>query len=216
MPGEVGGGFQFDGAPASFFAGRFPEVADFGIFQQAANKGEQGLGNNEGDGAGAMFSEQTLEGSFHAVKGHADRFPFGRADGLRIFLQLAIDLGLAVADFVDEFAVPQAVVEILKFDELFDPETVVAGQDGRCLFGTAARGGIDLVDFGLAQLLHNAGDLQAASFTERDIESPFDAALLIKIGGARANEEDAYHRGEDVLIVASTLRVPALSVRTTF
>jgi hypothetical protein len=49
------------------------------------------------------------------------------------------------------------------------------------------------------RFLHNAGDLQAAGLAKGDVESPFDSALLIEIGGAGANEEDAYHKGEDVL-----------------
>ena len=75
--------------------------------------------------------------------GGADRLALRRADGFGMVLKLAKDLRLADADFVDQLAVPQAVVEVLQLVERLDLELVIGREGVGRLLGRAAGRGIN-------------------------------------------------------------------------
>lgn len=112
---------DFNQLPATRFAFGLPQVAQVAVLQYAANQACARFWYDKTYDTTAMLADEPRHGVANAHQRIADSFPLGWANRFGVLLELAIDLGLALADFVDQFAVPETVIEVLEFIERANP-----------------------------------------------------------------------------------------------
>ena len=117
-----------------------------------------------------------------------ERFTFGRTNGFRMILPLTIDFRLLLFDFLDALAVPQAVIQVLQPFERLGFHIAALREQARGLLATLTGGRINRSDFLANQFVDRLNHLLDAVIVERDIEGPFDATLVVKVGHARTNK----------------------------
>lgn len=103
-----------DDFPLTTIAFGLPEVADFIATEHFLDDAGQRFGDDDGYDAGVVLVDPAIERLPDSLLGLFDRFPTWGTDRFRIVLELPIDFRLVLADFVDQLALPEAVIEISK------------------------------------------------------------------------------------------------------
>ena len=102
-----------DHDPAAAFGFGLPQVSQIRVIQGAANNAPQRSGDNHPDGSGFVLLQYFFERRLDSLTSGTERLALRRTDRFRLLLPLLVHFSLRRLYFINQFALPQAMIEIL-------------------------------------------------------------------------------------------------------
>ena len=153
----------------------------------------EGFADNQDNGLIVVPLDQGFECPLDPFQSVLDGFTVRRADGQGVVLPLSEDPKIPPLDLIDLQPLPEPLVEISKLIDAARPQSDHLadrlGGPGDTLAGSAVeRGEFHPLEF-LGERDDKPGHLGPSAFTERDVEDPLDALLLV-IGRCTGPDQD--------------------------